>query len=54
MSVTYGFALTGALIFALVFAPVLGSFAVPKRRTREEAAETRLSAFLRKHYSSAY
>jgi heavy metal efflux system protein len=52
MSVTYGFALTGALIFALIFAPVLGSFAVPKR-TREEAAETRLSAFLRKHYSSA-
>ncbi len=50
MSVTYGFALTGALIFALVFAPVLGSFAVPKRRTGEEAAETRLSAFLRKHY----
>ncbi len=49
MSVTYGFALTGALIFALVFAPVLGSFAVPKR-TREEVAETRLSAFLRKHY----
>ena len=49
MSVTYGFALTGALIFALIFAPVLGSFAVPKR-TREEAAETRLSAFLRKHY----
>jgi cobalt-zinc-cadmium resistance protein CzcA len=49
MSVTYGFALTGALIFALVFAPVLGSFAVPKR-TGEEAAETRLSAFLRRHY----
>ena len=33
MSVTYGFALTGALIFALVFAPVLGSFAVPKTHT---------------------
>jgi heavy metal efflux system protein len=49
MSVTYGFALSGALIFALIFAPVLGSFAVSKR-TREEAAETRLSAFLRKHY----
>ena len=49
MSVTYGFALTGALIFALVFAPVLGSFAVPKR-TREEVAETWLSAFLRRHY----
>jgi cobalt-zinc-cadmium resistance protein CzcA len=49
MSVTYGFALTGALIFALIFAPVLGSFAVP-RRTQEEAGETRLSGFLRKHY----
>ena len=30
MSVTYGFALTGALIFALIFAPVLASLAVPK------------------------
>jgi cobalt-zinc-cadmium resistance protein CzcA len=49
MSVTYGFALTGALIFALIFAPVLGSFAVPKR-TQEEAGETRLSGLLRKHY----
>jgi cobalt-zinc-cadmium resistance protein CzcA len=49
MSVTYGFALIGALIFALIFAPVLGSFAVPRQR-REEAGETRLSGFLRKHY----
>src|ERR1700757_685535 len=51
MSVTYGFALTGALIFALVFAPVLGSFAVPKR-IKHEATETWLSAFLRRHYDN--
>src|ERR1700733_9455063 len=49
MSVTYGFALTGALIFALIFAPVLGSFAVPKR-IKQDATETRLSAFLEHHY----
>jgi cobalt-zinc-cadmium resistance protein CzcA len=49
MSVTYGFALTGALIFALIFAPVLGSFAVPKR-IKQDATETRLSAFLKRHY----
>jgi cobalt-zinc-cadmium resistance protein CzcA len=49
MSVTYGFALTGALIFALIFAPVLSSFAVPKH-VEQEATETRLSAFLRRHY----
>jgi len=52
MSVTYGFALTGALIFALVFAPVLGSFAVPKR-IKHDATETWLSAFLRRHYDGA-
>jgi cobalt-zinc-cadmium resistance protein CzcA len=49
MSVTYGFALTGALIFALVFAPVLGSFAVPKH-VKQEKMDTRLSGFLRRHY----
>ena len=49
MSVTYGFALTGALIFALVFAPVLGSFAVP-RQIKKEATDTWLSRFFRKHY----
>jgi cobalt-zinc-cadmium resistance protein CzcA len=49
MSVTYGFALTGALIFALIFAPVLGSFAVPKR-IKQDATETWLSAFLRRNY----
>jgi heavy metal efflux system protein len=52
MSVTYGFALTGALIFALIFAPVLGSFAVPKH-IKHEATETWLSAFLRRHYDGA-
>src|SRR5579875_2317876 len=51
MSVTYGFALTGALIFALVFAPVLGSLAVPKK-IRADVKETWLSAFFRRHYSS--
>jgi cobalt-zinc-cadmium resistance protein CzcA len=51
MSVTYGFALTGALIFALVFAPVLGSYTVSKGPREAEGGETRLSAFLRKHYS---
>jgi len=49
MSVTYGFALTGALMFALVFAPVLGSLAVPKEIKRE-ARETWLSAFFHRHY----
>ncbi len=51
MSVTYGFALTGALIFALVFAPVLGSLAIPKQ-IRREAGETWLSGFLRRRYDS--
>jgi heavy metal efflux system protein len=51
MSVTYGFALTGALIFALVFAPVLGSFAVPKQ-IKHEAEDTWLSAFFRRHYDT--
>src|SRR6202012_587957 len=49
MSVTYGFALTGALIFALVFAPVLGSLAVP-RTIRHEPQDTWLSGFFRRHY----
>lgn len=50
MSVTYGFALTGALIFALVFAPVLGSLAVPKK-IRRDVKETWLSAFFRRGYT---
>jgi heavy metal efflux system protein len=49
MSVTYGFALTGALIFALVFAPVLGSFAIPKQ-IKQVAEDTWLSGFFRRHY----
>jgi cobalt-zinc-cadmium resistance protein CzcA len=49
MSVTYGFALTGALIFALIFAPVLASLAVPQN-VQGEAKETWLSSFLHRHY----
>ncbi len=49
MSVTYGFALTGALMFALIFAPVLCSFMVPQR-IKQETKETRLSMFLNRHY----
>jgi heavy metal efflux system protein len=52
MSVTYGFALTGALIFALVFAPVLGFIAAPKEY-KNDASQTRLSGFLRRHYDTA-
>jgi len=48
MSVTYGFALTGALIFALVFAPVLASY---RRAVRSgHAADTRLVHWLKHHY----
>jgi heavy metal efflux system protein len=50
MSVTYGFALTGALIFALIFAPVLGALATPKKVKQHAATETWLSGFLRRHY----
>lgn len=46
MSLTYCFALTGALLFALCFAPVLASFGA--HRVSEK--ETRLSHFLRRHY----
>ncbi|KAA6457591.1 efflux RND transporter permease subunit [Acidobacteria bacterium AB60] len=52
MSVTYGFALTGALMFALLFAPVLGSVAFV-RKGANKVYETRLSAFFRRHYSSS-
>lgn len=52
MSVTYGFALTGALIFALVFAPVLGFIAAPKKY-KDDASQTFLSGFLRRHYDTA-
>ena len=46
MSLTYCFALIGALIFALCFAPVLASFGAHKVSGRE----TKLSHFLRRHY----
>jgi cobalt-zinc-cadmium resistance protein CzcA len=52
MSVTYGFALTGALIFALIFAPVLGALVTPKKPKQNAATETWLSAFLRRHYDT--
>jgi len=48
MSVTYGFALTGALIFALVFAPVFVSY---RRVVRSgHRADTRLVHWLKQHY----
>ncbi len=47
MSETYGYALTGALIFAVIFAPALASWI---RRDRIRTAPTRLVAWLRKHY----
>lgn len=53
MSVTYGFALTGALLFALIFAPVLGSLTAPKER-KSEHSETKMSAFLRRHYDRTF
>src|ERR1700712_584902 len=34
MSVTYGFALTGALMFALIFAPVLSDVLAPRRKAQ--------------------
>jgi len=49
MSVTYGFALTGALIFALLFAPVLASFE-RSRPAGRAYHETRLSAWFHKRY----
>jgi cobalt-zinc-cadmium resistance protein CzcA len=51
MSVTYGFALTGALIYAIVFAPVLGYMTAPKKLP-EGTGDTWLERFLRKHYDS--
>jgi heavy metal efflux system protein len=47
--VTYGFALCGALIFALIFAPVLGYMTAPEEH-QGGTGETRVSAWLRKHY----
>ncbi len=62
MALTYGFALTGALLFALVFAPVL-SFVIAKKPKHVEHHDfhfdpdkeedgTRLSNFFRHHYNS--
>ncbi len=48
MSVTYGFALTGALIFSLVFAPVLASYR--HGVTSGHVADTRLVRWLKHHY----
>ncbi len=51
MSVTYGFALTGALIFSLVFAPVLASY---RRAVRGgHVADTRLVRWLKHRYERA-
>lgn len=48
MSVTYGFALTGALIFSLVFAPVLASYR--HGVSSGHVADTRLVHWLKHHY----
>ncbi|MGI4758163.1 MAG: efflux RND transporter permease subunit, partial [Janthinobacterium lividum] len=62
MSVTYGFALIGALLFALVFAPVLAMVLAPKGPPAAAPEEgdahagegTWLSNFFRKHYNRAF
>jgi cobalt-zinc-cadmium resistance protein CzcA len=51
MSVTYGFALTGALLFSLIFAPVLAQLVVPAQ-VKQEKHETYLGGFLRRRYDS--
>lgn len=48
MSLTYGYALTGALLFALLFAPVLASFRRPARSGHSE--DPRLMRWLKHHY----
>ena len=50
MSETYGFALAGALFFAVVFAPVLSSWI---RIERVRSAPTSLVAWFTKHYRTA-
>ena len=48
MSITYGFALTGALLFALLIAPVLASY---RRAVRSgHAADPALIRWLKRHY----
>ena len=51
MSVTYGFALTGALIFSLIFAPALAKLILPTQ-IKQEKHETYLGAFLRRRYDN--
>jgi len=51
MSVTYGFALAGALIFSLIFAPVLAQLIVPTQ-LKQEKHETFLGSFLRRRYDN--
>ena len=62
MSVTYGFALTGALLFALIFAPVL-SDVFAKKQTEEPGGEsngedgekqTWLNRFFARRYAGAF
>lgn len=48
MSETYGFALTGALLFAIVFAPVLASWIRPERVKKHS---TRLVEFFGRRYA---
>jgi cobalt-zinc-cadmium resistance protein CzcA len=52
MSVTYGFALTGALIFAIIFAPVLAYMTAPTTSPKEEDHGTWLNRWLRRHYDT--
>jgi cobalt-zinc-cadmium resistance protein CzcA len=48
MSLTYGYALTGALLFALLFAPVLASY---RRSVRSgHTADPRFIRWLKRHY----
>jgi heavy metal efflux system protein len=51
MSVTYGFALIGALLFSLIFAPVLAYMVAPAQPTQEKH-ETLLGGFLRRRYDN--
>jgi heavy metal efflux system protein len=50
MSETYGFALTGALLFSVLFAPVLASWV---RIEKVRSHHTRLVTWLSKHYASS-
>jgi cobalt-zinc-cadmium resistance protein CzcA len=58
MSVTYGFALTGALIFALIFAPVLSDLFAKKQtvepKQREAEKDTWLTRLFTRWYGSAF